>query len=85
MAKTKSLVSYNIGYNPDSKKKTKSIEVEENGATQTFAVPVVSGEKEVEYQINKQLPIFFSYPTRSVTPAFKNSIILVNIFLAPSN
>ena len=64
MVKTKSLVSYKIGYNPDSTKKIKSIEFEENGATRTFAVPVVSGEKEIEYQINEQLPIFLSYPTR---------------------
>ena len=59
MAKSKSLVNYKIGYNPDAAKKTKSIEFEDNGVTQTFAIPVVSGDKEVEYQINEQLPIFF--------------------------
>ena len=58
MVKAQSLVNYKIGYDHDSTKKTKSIEVEENGATITFAVTVVSGEKDVEYQINEQ-PNFF--------------------------
>ena len=59
MAKTKSLITYKIGYNPDSPKKTKSIEFEDNGATRTFAIPVVSGSKNIEFQVNEQLPIFF--------------------------
>ena len=59
MTKSKSLVSYKIGYNPDAAKKTKSIEFDANGVIQTFAITVVLGDKEVEYQINEQLPIFF--------------------------
>lgn len=58
MVKSKSLVKYKMGYNPDATKKTKKIEVEEHGATRTFAIPVVSGDKPIEYQINEQLPIF---------------------------
>ena len=57
------MVNAKIGYDHDFTKKTKSIKVEENGSTRTFPVTVVSGEKDVEYQINKQLPIFSSYPT----------------------
>ncbi len=59
MVKAKSLVNYKLTYDPDSTKKTKFIEVESNGATRTFAIPVVSGEKNIEFQINEQLPLFF--------------------------
>ncbi len=64
--KSRSLVSYKMGYDPDTPKKTKSIEVDENGAKRTFAIPVVSGEKEVEFQINEQLTVFLSFNNFSV-------------------
>ena len=55
----KSLVTYKIGYNPDGKKKHKSVEVAfENGATQTFEIPIVSGEKDIEFQVNEQLSLY---------------------------
>ena len=41
--KAKSLIHYKIGYDPDKKQKSKSVEVEEDGAKQTFLVPIVSG------------------------------------------
>ena len=56
--KAKSLVLYKIGYDPDGKKKSKAIEVAHGGATRTFAVPIVSGDKGIEFQISEQLPIF---------------------------
>ena len=58
MVKSKPLVHYKIGYDPDSKKKTKSIEVENVNATRTFAIPIVSGKKTIEFQVNEQLPVF---------------------------
>ena len=60
MPKYKSLVNYKIGYKPDAPKKTKNIEIEDNGATTTYAIPVVSGDKDIEFQVQEQLPIFFS-------------------------
>ena len=53
--KTKSLVNYKRGYNPDSKKKCKLVEVNDNGTTRTFSV---SGDKNFEYQLVEQLPLF---------------------------
>ena len=58
MVKSKPLVYYKIGYDPDTKKKSKSIEVENNNATRTFAIPIVSGDKPIEFQVNEQLPIY---------------------------
>jgi hypothetical protein len=59
MLTAKSLVTYKIGYNPDGKKKHKSVEVAfNNGATQTFEIHIVSGEKEIEFQVNEQLPLY---------------------------
>jgi len=49
--KTKSLVDYKRGYNPDSKKKCKTVEVVDNGTTRPYDIPVVSGDKNVEYQL----------------------------------
>ena len=46
-------------YNPDGKKKHKSVEVAfNNGATQTFEIPIVSGEQAIEFQVNEQLPLY---------------------------
>ena len=59
MVTAKSLVTYKIGYNPDGRKKHKSVEVAfKNGATQTFEIPIVSGEKDIEFQANEQLPLY---------------------------
>ena len=59
MVTATSLVMYKIGYNPDGKKKYKSVEVAfKNGATQTFEISIVSGEKDIEFQVNKKLPLY---------------------------
>ena len=58
MPKSKPLVNYKLGYKPDAPKKTKDVEITDNGATKTFAIPVISGDKPIEFQINEQLPIF---------------------------
>ena len=50
MVTAESLVTYKIGYNPDGKNKHKSVEVAfNNGATQTFEIPIVLDEKEIEF------------------------------------
>ena len=59
MITVKSLVTYKIEFNPDGKKKQKSVEVAfENGATQTFEFPIVLGEKDIKFQVNEQLPLY---------------------------
>lgn len=61
MVTAKSLVTYKIGYNrPDGKNKHKSVKVAfNNGATQTFEIPIVLDEKEIEFQVNEQLPLYY--------------------------
>ena len=54
--KAKSLITYKIGYDPDKKQKSKSVEVEYDGATQNFVIPIVSGKKDLKFMVNKQLP-----------------------------
>ena len=50
---------YKIGYNPDRKKKHKSVKVAfVNGASQTFEILIVSGEKDIEFQVNEQLSLY---------------------------
>ena len=50
MVTAKSLVEYKQGYNPDGKKKHKSIGIDfDNGAKETFDIPIVSGNKGVEF------------------------------------
>ena len=54
--KAKSLICYKIGYDPDKKQKSKSVEVKEDGAKVIYVIPIVSGEKDLEFMINKQIP-----------------------------
>ena len=54
--KAKSLIRYKVGYDPDKKQKSKSVEVEEDRAKQAFVAPIVSGEKDLEFTINEQIP-----------------------------
>ena len=56
MVNAKYLTRYKFGYDHDFTKKTMSIEV--------TVPPELAVSKDVEYQINKQLPIFLSHPTR---------------------
>ena len=79
MPKVKSLLKYKISYDPDAKRKTKSVEVESNGVTRTFAVPIVSGDRGIEFQINEQLPIFSNYQPKLTTTDKQNSTSLPNI------
>ena len=53
--KAKSLIRYKIRYDPDKKQKSKSAEVEEDGATLIYVIPVVSGKKGLEFMINEQI------------------------------
>ena len=53
--KAKSLIRYKIGYDPDKKQKRKSVEVED-GAKLIYVIPIVSGEKDLEFMTNEQIP-----------------------------
>ena len=55
MMKAKSLICHKMGYDPDKRQKSKLVEVEEDGAKQTFVVPILSGEEDLEFTINKQI------------------------------
>ena len=59
MVNSKSIVTYKLVYDPDKKKKCKTVQVEQNGTTNFFAIPIVSGEKGVEFQLNEQTKPFF--------------------------
>ena len=53
------LVSYKRGYDVNKKiPNTKDTEVDNGGVKRIFAVPLVSGELEVEFQINENLTAF---------------------------
>ena len=54
--KAKSLICYKIGYNPDKKQKSKSVEVKEDGAKLIHVIPMVSGKKDLGFMINEQIP-----------------------------
>ena len=54
--KAKSLIRYQIGYDPDKKQKSKSVEVEEHGAKLIYVIPIVSREKDIEFMLNEQIP-----------------------------
>ena len=56
--KAKSLICYKIGYNPDKKQKSKSVEVKEDGAKLIHVIPMVSGKKDLGFMINEQIPPF---------------------------
>ena len=58
MPKVKSLLNYKLNYDPDGKQKTKSVKVEANGVTQPFTMPIVSGDRGIEFQINEKLQFF---------------------------
>ena len=67
MVTAKSLVEYKQGYNPDGKKKHKSIGIDfDNGAKETFDIPIVSGNKGVEFQVSEQLQLYDSLATSLV-------------------
>lgn len=58
------LISYKRGYDPDSIKNTKSVEFNDaHGDKRTISIPVVSGAKPVEFQVNEQMPLFFELAT----------------------
>ena len=59
MVNSKSIITYKLVYDPDKKKKCKTVQVEQNGTTNFFAIPIVSGEKGVEFQLNEQTKPFF--------------------------
>ena len=79
MVKSKSLVNYKIRYNPDATKKTKSLEIKDNGVKTTFSIPVVSGDKDIEYQVNEQLEIFLTWLQHwgTVAPLNFNSLVTI--------
>ena len=53
--KAKSLIRYKIRYNPDTKEKSKSVEVEKDGAKLIYVIPIVSDKKDIEFMIKEQI------------------------------
>ena len=43
---------------PTRNKKVKLVKVKEDGAKFNFVIPIVSGEKDLEFMINKQIPSY---------------------------
>ena len=56
--KARLLICYKIGYDPGKKLESKLMEVKEDGEKLIYAIPIVSGKNDLEFMINKQIPLY---------------------------